>query len=79
MTDMQTTYITAENKSYDDVPVAVTYEVIGFGRLHITDIKADMPGEAGPSLIDEFDIEDVAADICARLEWKSEPRHRGDN
>lgn len=76
---MNTAYITAENKDYDDVAVAVTYEVIGFGRLNITDIKADMPGESGPSLMDEFDLEDVATDICARLEWKSEPRFRGDN
>lgn len=76
---MQTAYLTAENKSYDDVPVSVTYEVIGFGRLHITEIVADLPGESGPSLMDDFDLDDVANDICARLEWKKEPRFRGDN
>lgn len=76
---MDTMHMTTATNDGIDVPVVVTYEVIGFYRVNVTDIRADMPGEVGPNIIDAFDSDEVADDICSRLEWKKEPRYRGDN
>lgn len=78
MTD--TAYLPVCVDDENEVDCVVEYEVIGFYRLHL--ISCKVAGNDRPDilpLIDEDEQERIEQAICRRLEWKKEPKYRGDN
>ena len=77
MTD--TAYLPVEIDD-DTIDCTVMYEVIGFYLINLLSVKID--GDDRPELLDVLDKDtkyNIEADIVRRLEWKKEPKYRGDN
>lgn len=76
----QTAYLPVCVDDENEVDCVVEYEVIGFGRLNLLSCKVE--GNDRPDilpLLDQEECDRIEQAICRRLEWKKEPKYRGDN
>ena len=62
-----------------DVDCIIEYEVTGFYSLHLTSCKVYDDGPDILPMIDEAEQGRIEQVICRRIEWKKEPKYRGDN
>ena len=78
MTD--TAYLPVCVDDETEVDCVVEYEVIGFYMLDLLSCK--IAGNDRPDilpLLDTYERKRIDHAICRRLEWKKEPKYRGDN